>query len=164
MATKQEVVDYVMTTPYNTNPAILKQKLDELDEYDLVINTYGWVQGEFQPSQDYEPIPAQKIEELFNKLHEGKYVKVLYRSHWYSKDDYWKQTSFGCYEAVMSIGGSISKHEQSSSSFEGVVAWPFLDEGDFYGFESARVRIGRRIDDGILQEPYVSILGERKMF
>lgn len=30
--TKQQIIDYVMNTPHNTNPAILKQMLDEVAE------------------------------------------------------------------------------------------------------------------------------------
>lgn len=41
---KEQVLDYVMTTPTNTNPAILNQMLDEIsgdgESYDVVVKGY----------------------------------------------------------------------------------------------------------------------------
>lgn len=77
---KQEIIDYVTTTPDNTNKAILGQMLDELSEYDLVFEI------DFFPAsasiENITPIPKEKLTKVIDKITQKERVKIGMRWHW----------------------------------------------------------------------------------
>lgn len=69
---KQEVINYVMNTPHNTNPAILKQMLDEVDGgNDFIVKLI----------QTESPRVADKsFNEILNALQSGKNVYAYFET------------------------------------------------------------------------------------
>ena len=69
---KQEVINYVMNTPHNTNPAILKQMLDEVD---------GGNNFAVKLIQTESPRVADKsFNEILNALQSGKNVYAYFET------------------------------------------------------------------------------------
>lgn len=107
MSNVQEVMDYIMNTPHNTNPMILKQKLEGLDNggngggkdkslYGLPYRCNLIFAGEFQPKQDEDDnwIVDQEVEfsgefttnQMFivfigEKINDNKYGTIITQSY-----------------------------------------------------------------------------------
>lgn len=86
--TNQEIVDYVMRTPGNTNPIILSQKLDELKNgYDAIINFSRTGECSFEKG-DYSTLLKLSINNIM--------PKVLFKEH-VEYSDYTTYNSFMAY-------------------------------------------------------------------
>ena len=74
--TKDEILDYVMNSPSNTNRMVLSGMIDSLNEYDLVFETSRMdVTGRI--TKDTVFLVSGSAEACFNKIKSGKVCKAL---------------------------------------------------------------------------------------
>lgn len=105
--TNQEVIDYVMKTPNNTNPQILNQMLEANKGsqnlgFDMKIyDTYDgrmWYEGDFS-------LTVKKIEESFPII-----VVVTFKGNGYAVDLAWDATKYSNQEYLGIRGNNVQYH------------------------------------------------------
>ena len=70
--TKEGIINYVMNTPDNTNPAVLRSLLDQMEN--------GGFNGMFVVHVDIFGILDKTWQEIHDKLTEGYYVSIISKS------------------------------------------------------------------------------------
>ena len=76
---KEKIIDYVMTTPQNTNKMVLNQMLEDYkDEYDLILEV-GDIYIEDDFLSQLKEVPLTKIKTILKKIWEGKEVKIYFK-------------------------------------------------------------------------------------
>ena len=77
----QEIVNYVMNTPGNTNPAILNQMLNEnkAEKWDLIIEHFGGFSGDGTLFGDIKGPSEKDLAKAFQKVKRHEPVRILYQ-------------------------------------------------------------------------------------
>ena len=89
---KEQIIDYVMKTPQNTNKMVLNQMLEDYkNEYDLIFEMGdSYFEDDF--SNQLKEVPLTKIKAVLKKIWEGKEVKIYFK-HEYK--EYYESTNEG---------------------------------------------------------------------
>lgn len=86
--TKEEIIQYILQSPENTNPNVLKGMLDELDSNkggdNMVVSLFESSDNDYYLS-NYDTKEPVTYMDIVNYIKEGKIVQWI---EWYNEDQY----------------------------------------------------------------------------